>query len=122
MPGTSAKIFVAESQVRPLDPVVTNISPAHDAPGVRPTTPVVIHFSRPMDVSSVEQAFSTVPPVTGSFSWSPTHDVMTFRPGGNGFPVDTMITVRMGESARDTVSERKFYAGFESRFYCAAAD
>lgn len=120
MPGTSAKIFVAESQVRPLDPVVTNISPAHDAPGVRPTTPVVVHFSRPMDVSSVEQAFSTVPPVTGSFSWSPTHDVMTFRPGGNGFPVDTMITVRMGESARDTVSERKFYAGFESRFHCAA--
>ena len=70
VPGTSAKIFVAESEIRPLDPVVTGISPAHDAKEIAPTAPVVIHFSQPMDTGSVERAFSTVPPVNGRFSWT----------------------------------------------------
>ena len=63
VPGTSAKIFIAESELRPLDPVVTRISPTHDATEVPPDGPVVIHFSKPMDTASVEQAFSTVPPI-----------------------------------------------------------
>ena len=70
VPGTSAKIFVAESQVHPLDPVVTAISPAHDAKEISPAAPIVIHFSQPMDTDSVERAFSTVPPVKGTFSWT----------------------------------------------------
>ena len=34
VPGTSAKIFIAQSQLMPLDPVVVSNSPAHDATNV----------------------------------------------------------------------------------------
>ena len=121
VPGTSAKIFVAESEIRPLDPVVTGISPAHDAKEIAPTAPVVIHFSQPMDTGSVERAFSTVPPAKGAFSWSSARDEMTFTLENPGFQQQTMVTVRIGDTARAADSGRTFYAGFESRFRCGGA-
>ena len=121
VPGTTAKIFIAESQIRPLDPVVTAISPAHDAGEISQTAPIVIHFSQPMDANSVERVFSTDPLVIGSFSWSPTRDVMTFTPESPGFKPSVTVTVRIGDTARDAVSGRTFYAGFESRYHCAGA-
>jgi glycosidase len=119
VPGTSAKIFVAESEVRPPDPVVTAVSPAHDAKDVSTSAPIVIHFSRPMNIGSVERAFSTAPSVKGAFSWSSGKDAMTFTPEGAGFTAQTPVTVRVSEAARDAVSDRAFYAGFESRYSCA---
>jgi hypothetical protein len=119
--GTSAKMFLPESQIRPLDPVVTAISPAHDAKGIRPTAPVVIHFSQPMDVASGERAFSTAPSVAGTFSWSSAHDAMTFIPAAGGFPPQ-MIQVRIGSTARAARSGKPFYAGFEARFDCENAN
>jgi hypothetical protein len=74
VPGTSAKIFIGESQIRPLDPVVTRISPAHDSREVSPVAPIVIHFSEPMDTGGAESAFSTTPPVKGAFSWTAAND------------------------------------------------
>ena len=117
VPGTSAKIFVAESDIRSLDPVVTAISPAHDSTEISPTAPIIIHFSKPMDTSSVEHAFSTEPAIHGAFSWSPTHDEMTFTPAGPGFSSQTLVKVRVGDSAR-AKNGNQFYAGFES-FYRA---
>jgi len=117
VPGASAKIFVAESDVRPLDPVVTAISPAHDSSEISPTAPIVIHFSEPMDTSSVERAFSTEPAIRGAISWSARHDEMTFKPEGSGFPAGAMVTVRIADSAR-AMSGKRFYAGFEARFRC----
>src|SRR6185369_11792694 len=101
VPGTSAKLFVAQSELRPLDPVVTQISPAHDATAVAPDAPIVIHFSKPMDTASVEHAFSTVPPVKGAFAWTAAHDQMTFTPDRPGFEAHSAVTVRLGETARD---------------------
>ncbi|MDR3460453.1 MAG: alpha-amylase family glycosyl hydrolase [Verrucomicrobiae bacterium] len=121
MPGTTAKIFVPASQVRPLDPVVSGITPAHDAKNVSPAAPVVIHFSKPMDVPSVEHAFSVTPTVNGKLSWSPARDQMTFTPAGVGFPPRSTVTVRLADTARDAVSGRTFYAGFEARYTCGGA-
>jgi alpha-amylase len=120
MPGTSVKMFIAASQIRPLDPVVTRISPAHDAKEVSPLAPIIIHFSKPMDIASAERAFSTTPRVKGAFSWSATRDEMTFTPASRGFKPQSMIAVRIGDTARDAVSGRPFYARFESRFCCGA--
>jgi len=120
VPGTSAKMFVAASDVRPLDPVVIAVSPAHDAKDVSALAPMVIHFSQPMDIASVEQAFSMEPSVKGAFSWSPTGDEMRFTPENPGLPPQTMVTVRLAETARAT-SGRTFYAGFESRYRIAGA-
>jgi glycosidase len=118
VPGMTADVFVAESEIRPLDPVVTAISPPHDAEAIPAATPVVIHFSEPMDPGSVERAFSTQPPVKGSLAWSSVHDEMTFRPEGPGFRPQTLVTVRLGATACASGSGRNFYAGFESRYRC----
>ena len=121
VPGTSAKVFVAASQIHPLDPVVTAISPAHDAKEISPAAPIVIYFSRPMDTGSVEQAFSTTPSVNGKFSWSPARDAMTFTPEGHGFPPQTLVAVRISNAAHDGVPGKPFYASFESRYSCGGA-
>jgi glycosidase len=121
VPGTSAKIFIEQSQIRPLDPVVTAISPAHDVKEIPPIAPIEIRFSEPMDTNSVERAFSTVPPASGAFSWSPALDVVTFTPKDPGFSPGTLVAVRIADTARDARSGKTFYAGFESRFRCAGA-
>jgi alpha-amylase len=120
VPGTSAKIFVPESDVRSLDPVVTSISPEHDSKAMSPAASIVIHFSQPMDISSVELAFSTEPAIHGTFSWAATRDEMTFTPTSAGFQSRTMITVKIADRAR-AVNGRKFYAGFEARYRCGEA-
>ena len=116
VPATSAKIFIAESQVRPLNPVVTSISPAHDAKEVSPSALITIHFSEPMDIDSVQEAFSITPQVNGKFSWSAAHDEMTFAPADRGFPPQTLVSVRIGDAGFTVASRKTFYAGFESRF------
>lgn len=119
--GTSAKIFVPQSEIHPLDPVVIAVSPAHDAKGIFPTSPIVLHFSQPMDTVSVEQAFSTEPSENGAYFWSAAGDEMTFTPAAPGFAPQTMVTVRLGDTAHAATSGRTFYAGFESRFKCSDA-
>ncbi|HEV2327683.1 MAG TPA: alpha-amylase family glycosyl hydrolase [Verrucomicrobiae bacterium] len=112
---TSAKIFIAESEVLPLDPVVTAISPGHDTKGITPAAPIVIHFNEPMDAVSVQRAFSTEPAIDGMISWSPTHDEMTFTPKHPGFSAQTIVTVRLGDTAR-AMTGKRFYAGFDARY------
>lgn len=121
VPGTSAKVFVAASELRPFDPVVAAISPAHDAREVPPATPIVVNFSQSMDKASVERAFSTEPRVKGAFSWSPAGDEIRFTPASPGFPPLTLVTVHLGDTARSAVSRQPFYAGFESCFRCGRA-
>ena len=119
VPGASAKIFAAARDVRPLDPVVTAVSPAHDARDISPLAAVSISFSQPMEPGSVARAFSTTPLIQGTFAWSPAHDSMTFTPEAPGFPPRTLVAVRIGASARAAASGQTFYAGFESRYGCA---
>jgi hypothetical protein len=116
VPGTSAKMFIAQSQMLPLDPAVANITPAHDSKGISLASPVVIRFSKPMNTKSVEAAFSTVPPVRGVCSWSPKRDAITFTPHGSGFPPRTMILVKIAATAKDAVTGNLLPGGFESRF------
>jgi hypothetical protein len=116
VPGTSAKVFIAQSQMLPLDPAVAGVSPAHDAKEISPVSPVVIKFSKPMDTKSVEAAFSTVPPVRGAFFWSPTRDELTFTPQGSGFPLHTMMEVHVAGTAEDAATGNRLPGGFASRF------
>ncbi len=115
VPGTSVKIFVAQSDWKPLDPVVISNSPTHDATNIATFSPVVLQFSKSMDTNSVQTNFLTVPSVSGSFSWSAAHDVLTFAPT-SGFPGQTLITVRVTNAPVDTVSGNAMYAPYEMRF------
>ena len=116
LPGASAKIFIAQAQVLPLDPVVAQFSPAHDSKNISPASSVVIQFSEPMDTNSVEAAFSTMPNLSGKFSWSPAQDAVTFMPQGSRFPPQTMIEVRVAGTAKSGVTGNRLAGGFESRF------
>lgn len=120
VPSTTAKIFIAQSQILPLDPVVTSNFPAHSATSVPTYTPIVIQFSKPMDTNSVQTAFSISPAVGGTFSWSPTHDIMTFTPGAFGLSGLSTVYVRLTNSAVDAVSGNSFFASYELRFSTAA--
>jgi hypothetical protein len=115
VPSMSAKIFVAQSHWRPLDPVVVSNSPAHDAANAPTATPIRLQFSQPMDTNTVQNSFRTTPVVSGAFSWSPTRDTMTFTPSGTGFPTLTMITVRV-TNAVDVVSGNTMFAPYELKF------
>jgi alpha-amylase len=116
VPGASAKLFTAQAEVLPLDPAVAAVSPAHDSSNVPPDSPLVVQFSKPMDRKSTEASFTTLPPVNGLFSWSATHDALTFTPQTPGFPARTMIALHIAETAKDDAAGNQLPGGFESRF------
>jgi len=120
VPGTSAKLFIAQPQWQPLDPVVTSVTPAHDATAVSVLTPLVLQFSQPMDTNSVQAAFTTTPGVSGSFAWNAARDMMTFTPSGN-WPGNSLVSVRLSTTAKAANTTNQFYAAFESRFTTATA-
>jgi hypothetical protein len=121
VPSTTAKIFIAQSQWQPLDPVVVSNSPSHWATNVPTFSPIVLQFSKPMDVNGVQAAFSTKPSVSGSFTWSAAHDTMTFTADGAGLPGLTNITVNLTNSAFDAVSGKTMFAPYNLLFQTAAA-
>jgi hypothetical protein len=72
-----------------------------------------------MDTNSVQSAFSISPSVSGSFSWSPANDTMTFTPGGAGLAGLTNIVVRITNSAFDSISSNTLFAPYELMFKTA---
>ena len=121
VPGTTAKIFIAQSQWQPLDPVVVSNSPVHWATNVPTSSPIVLQFSSPMDTNGVQAAFSTTPSAGGSFAWSPAHDVMTFTAGGPGLAGLTNITVNLTNSVFDATSDKTMFASYSLMFQTAAS-
>jgi glycosidase len=119
VPSTSAKIFLAQAQMRPLDPVVTTNYPLHSAAAVPTWAPIVLQFSKPMDTNSVQNAFGIYPAVGGAFSWSPGHATMTFTPAGPGLAGLTSIIVWVTNSAVDAVSGNALFAPYELKFTTA---
>ena len=124
VPSMTSKMFIAQSQWKPLDPVVVSNTPAHWAANMPTFSPIVLQFSEPMDTNSAQAAFSTTPSVSGSFSWSAstaTNDTMTFTPGGQGLPGSTLMTVRITNSAVGAVSGNTLYSSYQIQFMTAPA-
>ncbi|PIS29774.1 hypothetical protein COT42_04395 [Candidatus Saganbacteria bacterium CG08_land_8_20_14_0_20_45_16] len=78
---------------------------------------ITFTFSEAVDRDSVEAAFSIVPSVTGSFTWSAGDTRMTFTPTTE-FVAGTMYSVTISRDARDlagnrldTVDNRSFVIG-----------
>jgi alpha-amylase len=116
LPPGGAKILIDSTLAQQLEPMVVESYPAHDARNVADDTAVDLRFSEAMDTESVEKAFSTEPPATGIFSWSPERDKVTFTPGHEGFPTGTEVRVRLAASAKSAEGGRTFYAAYESEF------
>jgi alpha-amylase len=120
IPSTTAKIFLAQAQVLPLNPVVLTNYPGHSVTAVPTWSPIVLRFSKPMDTNSVQAAFSISPAISGTFSWSPANDLMTFTAGGAGLAGLTNIVVRVNNSAVDAVSGNALCAPYELKFSTVA--
>jgi alpha-amylase len=115
MPSMTAKIFIAQSLVQPLDPVIISQSPAHAATNISIGASVVLQFSKPMNTNSVQTAFSVTPTTAGTFTWSALHDTTTFTPSGGWLP-HTTNRVDLATNAIDSVSGNTFYAPFDTYF------
>lgn len=120
VPAMTAKMFIAQSQLLPLDPVVTGNSPAHGVPNIPTWSSITLQFSQPMDTNSVQAAFSLSPAVSGSFSWSPAHDTLVFTAGGAGLPPLTNCFLRLTNSARAAATGQTLLAPYELKFKTAA--
>jgi len=120
VPGTAAKIFMAQSQQLPLDPVVTGFAPAHDSTNVSALAPLVVQFSQPMDTNSVQAALTSTPGIAGSFAWSAGNATLTFTPA-TSWPGLTAMIVRIADTAQAAGTTNRLRAQFESRFRTAAA-
>jgi glycosidase len=121
VPDTTAKIFTAQTQWQPLDPVVVSNFPIHAATGVATTSSVVLQFSEPMDENSVQAAFATSPSIGGTFSWSAAGDTVSFTPNPPGFAAQTNITVTVDSTALGAISGKKMIAPYSLLFKTAAA-
>jgi glycosidase len=123
VPAVTAKIFIAQSQWLPLNPVVMSSSPAHWTTNVPTFAPIVLQFSKSMNTNSAQAAFSTTPAVSGSFTWSSVNaanDTMTFTPNAAVWPGSTWITARVTNTAVDAVSGNALYSPWQMQFHTAA--
>ena len=116
VPAGGVKILIDTNLWHPLDPVVVESSPAHDARDVPGRDPIVLRFSAAMDTNSLQKAFSADPPVSGAFSWSVAGDTMTFKPEGAGFPGGADVRVRIAASAASADGGRPLFAPYELKF------
>jgi glycosidase len=115
VPSTATRIFIAQSLMQPLDPVVVSQTPAHAATNISTATAIVLKFSKPMDTNSVQSAFSTTPAKSGTFAWSPISDTMTFTPSTTWSSFTTNL-IRMATNATDSVNGKTLFAPFETYF------
>lgn len=116
VPGSDAKMFIAESRWLPLDPVVIHQQPSHAATAYPAAAALQFEFSKPMDADSVEAAFRITPHRSGSFSWSANQRTMTFTPDAPGFAAFTRYDVRIDTNAFDHVDQLHVHGGFETFF------
>ncbi len=119
MPAISCKLFVAQSQVKPLSPVVEAVTPSHDAASVSPASVITVTFSKAMDTAATQAAFSTSPSTTGAFAWSAGNTVLTYTSSSN-LAGNTVHAVQIGSTAADS-GGLAMYAPFESRFTTGAS-
>ncbi|UCE36614.1 MAG: Ig-like domain-containing protein [Thermoplasmata archaeon] len=60
-------------------------------------TNIVITFNESMDVTSVQNAFSILPTISGLFSWNPANTILTFNPSSN-LAYSTTYTITINSS------------------------
>ena len=68
------------AMINETPPVVVSTDPADGDSGVYVYEDIVVVFSREMNQSSAQSAFSIMPSESGSFSWDPQGQQMTFDP------------------------------------------
>lgn len=82
-------------------PTVLSVSPKNGEENVPINTSVIVEFSESMNEDTTERAFTILPSVQGTFSWSEQSTVMTFTPKSYLAEGET-YTAMVGTDAKDT--------------------
>jgi glycosidase len=118
IPAMSAKLFVAQSQMKPLAPVVESATPSHAAGGVSASGNLTVSFSKAMNRTATQAAVSITPSVSGNFSWNAGNTTLTFTPSSS-LSGNTVYSFSVGSNA--TASDGSpFHAPFSTSFQTAA--
>jgi len=112
--GYGLQIWVRNSNVRKLAPIVETVAPAHDA-WVAATTPVVLTFSKAMDMGALTSAFRiNGQPVAPSTLALVGGTVLTYTPA-TAFS-DGINFVGIMTNACDSTDQLRMFAAFSARF------
>lgn len=88
-------------------PTIVSVTPADMTTGARPTEPLVVQFSEPMDPAATQSAFAISQPagVTVSFSWSADGRTMTATPAA-AFAYAQVVRWQVNTLAADLAGNR----------------
>ncbi|MCG2827408.1 MAG: Ig-like domain-containing protein [Thermoplasmatales archaeon] len=93
--------FTTEAEADTTPPTVTAHVPLVDAPNVLVGANIEVTFSEPMDIASVEGAFSSTPGLgLGTFTWGLLEKTFTLNPGSD-MTYSTTYTITIGTGAQD---------------------
>ena len=112
--GYGIKVFVLQSNLKPLNPVVTSVVPAHDARLFSTNNAVLtLQFSEPMDESALKAAFryDGQPVAVAALNWNPSTREVTF----SNAITDGIHLVEVTTNATSTAGLGLF-GNFRSRF------
>jgi glycosidase len=113
VPSYGTKIWAPLSDVVALPPSITSLTPAHDSADVARGSKITLTFDQPMNMGSVEAAFSTVPSAPGSFVWTSATQC-SFTPA-SPLSANTVYTVQLSGAAQSASGEAlgtTFHASF----------
>ncbi|HYG74204.1 MAG TPA: LamG-like jellyroll fold domain-containing protein [Planctomycetota bacterium] len=96
--GVPGGNFISTFSLNVQAPTVSSTVPASNATAVDNYAPVSITFSEAMNQASVQAAFSTTPPTTGTFQWSGL--TMTYTPSAP-LSDNALYTVNIANTATD---------------------
>lgn len=116
VPAFTTKIFIARNLQQALDPMVIGNSPFHFNTNVPVYSPIVLNFSKAMNTNSVQSAFTISPNAAGTFSWTSNNSVMTFTPNSPGLTPLTNYTVRLTNTAYDSLDGKHLNGAYELKF------
>lgn len=86
-------------------PTLLSTTPGNNAQGVDPSSAIVMNFSRAMNRTSVENAFSISPSAAGAFTWSAGDTQLTYTPFADlSFATTYSVTISVGAADTEGIS------------------
>jgi len=114
-PQQTAKIFIAQSLMQPLDPIVVTQTPAHAATNISTAANIVLQFSKRWTPTPSKPRSPRRQRKWAHFGWSALHDTMTFTPSTVWSSFTTNL-IHLATNATDAVDGNTFFAPFDAYF------
>lgn len=112
--STSVRFVTGAAPAAGEAPVVSGATPVPSDTGVPRETGLTLAFTKPMDMTSVQNAFIRPSGLNGTFNWNSQATIMTFQPSGV-LSYGTTVTWGVGAAARDALGvplAQEFTASF----------